>query len=32
MATLEGMARFHLDYLSYRNDAEEFSAEVSPGI
>lgn len=32
MATLEGMTRFHLDYLSYRNDTEEFPAEVSPGI
>ncbi|AYC06560.1 hypothetical protein ACSVJV_001987 [Vibrio cholerae] len=32
MAMLEGMTRFHWDYLSYRNDTEEFPAEVSPGI
>lgn len=32
MAALEGMSRFHLDYLSYRTDTDEFPAEVRPGI
>jgi hypothetical protein len=32
MAMLEGMTRFHLDFLSYRVDAAELPAEVNPGI
>jgi hypothetical protein len=32
MEVLEGMTRFHLDYLSYRTDTEELPAEVQPGI
>ncbi|TNI65945.1 hypothetical protein CF133_22690, partial [Aeromonas salmonicida] len=32
MEVLEGMTRFHLDYLSYRTNTEELPAEVQPGI
>lgn len=32
MEILEGMTRFHLDYLSYRTNTEELPAEVKPGI
>jgi len=32
MAALEGMTRFHLDYLSYRTKSEELPFEVSPGV